>query len=77
MQKYKWGIVSDLVRALSNPSNHSINLNDTERETALQDTADIMDTMIVNGCGFQKAVTIEREMNADFAEWLEKVLEKL
>jgi len=77
LDKTKWGIVSDLVRALSNPSNNNLGLNDTQTEFALQELADIMDAMIVNNCGFKKALKIEREKDEDFAYWIENVLEKI
>ena len=41
-RKYRWGIVSDIIRELANPSNHNIGLNQTENENALNDMADIM-----------------------------------
>lgn len=74
MKKYRYGVVSDLIRALRNPSNDGINLNETEAEEALNDLADIMDTMMTNNCGFDKAVKIEREAEDGFAEWLEATL---
>lgn len=77
MKKYKWGIISDLVRTLSNPSNDGLNLNQTEQERALQDIADIMDTMMMYNCGFDKAVKIERENEETFAEWIETALDIL
>lgn len=75
MKKYRWGIVSDLVRALSNPSNDGIDLDATGVEHALNDVANIMDTMMTNNCSFNNAVKIERESNENFAEWLEQALE--
>lgn len=75
MKKYRWGIVSDLVRALSNPSNDGIDLDATGTEHALNDMANIMDTMMTNNCSFNNAVKIERESNEGFAEWLEQALE--
>lgn len=77
MKKYRWSIVSDLVRTLNNPSNDGLNLNQTEQERALQDVASIMDTMMMHNCGFEKAVKIEREAEETFAEWLEAVLDIL
>lgn len=71
---YRYGIVSDIIRALSNPSNDNISLNQTQTENALNDIADIMDTMMMNNCGFEKAVKIERESDVDFAYWIEEVL---
>lgn len=74
MKMYKWGIVSDLVRALSNTSNVGIDLNATGQEHALQDIADIMDTMMMNNCSFDRAVKIERDSDECFAEWLESAV---
>ncbi|WP_368273660.1 hypothetical protein [Enterocloster bolteae] len=76
-RKYRWGIVSDIIRELANPSNHNIGLNQTENENALNDMADIMDTMMMNNCSFDKAVKIERDGNEEFATWLENVLENI
>ena len=76
-RKYKWGIVSDIIRELANPSNHNIGLNQTENENALNDMADIMDTMMMNNCSFDKAVKIERDGNDEFAAWLEDILENI
>lgn len=77
MKKYRWGVVSDIVRALSNVSNYSLKLNDTEIEYALQDLATIMDTMMINNCSFEKALSIERENDEEYAEWVEEVLEAI
>lgn len=68
--QYKWAIVSDLVRALSNTSSSGLDFNDTETENALNDVATIMDAMMVNKCSFDKAVKIERDNDEYFAEWL-------
>lgn len=76
-RKYKWGIVSDIIRELSNPSDHNIIMNPTEIENALNDMADIMDTMMMNNCSFDKAVKIERDGNEEFATWLEDILESI
>ena len=77
MKKYRWGVVSDIVRALSNVSNYSLKLNDTEIEYALQDLATIMDTMMINNCSFEKALSIEKENDEEYAEWVEEVLEAI
>jgi hypothetical protein len=77
VKKYRWGVVSDIVRALSNVSNYSLKLNDTEIEYALQDLATIMDTMMINNCSFEKALSIERENDEEYAEWVEEVLEAI
>jgi hypothetical protein len=58
-----------MVRALKNVSESGLNLNDTEVEFALNDIADIMDTMMTAPCSFQKAVHIERE-NGNEMEWI-------
>jgi hypothetical protein len=73
--KYRWAIVADIIRELSNVSNSGIDLNETETEFALQDLAGIMDTMMMNKCGFEKALILEREKDSDFAQWVEKCLE--
>lgn len=74
-KKYRWGIVADLVRTLSNVSNDGLNLNDIETEYALQDLATIMDTMMINNCGFEKFLNIERSNDEEFALWVEEALE--
>jgi len=75
MIKYKWGIVADIVRALSNTSSSGLDLNDTETENALQDLASIMDTMMMNKCDFKKALNIERRNDDQYALWIEKAIE--
>ncbi|WP_460647445.1 hypothetical protein [Lacrimispora xylanolytica] len=63
-----------MVRSLRNVSNDGIELNDTEVEEAFNDLADIMDTMMTNNCGFDKAVKLERKADEGFGEWLEAAL---
>lgn len=77
MKKYKWGVVADIVRALSNVANYGLHLNDTEIEFALQELATIMDTMMMNNCSFNKALNIERENDEGFAYWVEEILEAI
>ncbi|GEM_PF-5639098 len=71
MDKTKWGIVADLVRIL--PST-DLNLNDTEREYAHEDLANIMDYMITQNCGFKKALQSYRKEEENNAKWVEQAI---
>ena len=74
MDKTKWGIVADLVRTLSYTD---LKLNDTEREDAHNDLANIMDYMITQNCGFKKALQLYRTEDENNAEWIEQAIELL
>lgn len=72
MSKYKWGIISDLIRVIKN--NSSIGLGEFELECAHDDLADIMDLMIVQKCSFKKALSFYREEDENNAQWIEEAL---